>query len=109
MTKLPEFKTYTQTVLLSSFRQVDQVLSKAMAELLYGAGFKTQFAALELARTLNVDSCAKALRQAGMDQELYLEQAIAANFAEAFAHYWPELDAKNTANSQYVAGVKVDA
>jgi hypothetical protein len=101
MTQLPEFKTHTQLTLLAAFAQVDQVLSKSMADILHGAGFKSTFGALEIARAKNVESCAEAMRKAGMN-DLYLEQAISQNFAERFAHYWPELDRKISERMTYV-------
>lgn len=93
---------YDQLKALVAHRQADIVLSQALCELLHGAGFSSQFAAMEQLRAQNVDNCAAKLRSLGFN-ELYLEQGIAHNFAEAFAHYWPELDAKLTERLSYVS------
>lgn len=96
-----ELLNYHQLKTLVAHRNADQVLSQAMASLLHGAGFKSQFEALEQLRANNVDNCAAKLRSQGLE-ELYLEQGIAQNFAEAFAHHWPKEQAIIDRSMDYV-------
>lgn len=97
--------TFEQLTTLTAHRNADAILSKAMANLFIGAGFRKNFLVLESLRSQNTEACLKALVELGVPEQ-GLGGDIAANFAEGFAHYWPELEAKISRHMAYVHSAK---
>lgn len=102
--------TYEQLKILTGHAQADQVLMKSMATLLYGADFRPSFTAMSELTYENVRLCAKKLLATGIKPRPSLfdiEQFIAHNFAERFAHHWPELNEKVMKHAEYLSSKQV--
>lgn len=87
--------TYAQLQIERAHRNTDQILMKALADANYLD--RESFNVLNNLTATNLAECVKRLRRAGVagtTDDLYDD--LAHQWAETFAHYWPDDDAEVT-------------